>query len=134
MMMMKVAHIRMLQIIFSLLFFSQIYVNYNSNITLNIGMWNMRGLTLSKPYLKWLMNQCQIVAISEYKLFDYALKNLKTINKDYEVLSCSRPFSRHLNNRNEFHMYGSGGIALFLRKDVGINIIPHLWEMTEYVY
>ena len=69
----------------------------NSSLNLTIGVWNMRGLTASKPYIQCLMNQCQIIAVSEHKLFDFELPKLKEINTMYDVYACS---SKHLKHGN----------------------------------
>ncbi len=62
---------------------------------LRIAAWNMRGTSVSMPYLNNLMERFDIVAKSEHKLYNCQLSQLDHINQS--LISHAKS-SNHLND------------------------------------
>jgi exonuclease III len=51
---------------------------------LTVSAWNMRSLRCAAPYLNELMSFSDVVAMSEHRLYEAELYQLRQVNKHYE--------------------------------------------------
>ena len=80
---------------------------------LRISCWNSRGLTAAIPYLREIMNNSDIVCISEHWLHNNCLNALDNISNDFYSLGRS---SNSSTEESYGKKRGTGGVAIFWRK------------------
>ena len=96
-------------------------------MAINITCWNSRGLTASKSYLNELMQDSDIVCLSEHCLYNSQLYRLGEINQDFAYSAKS---SSDLNDAMCNSKPGHCGVAILWRKQFAniikcINDIDH---------
>lgn len=87
--------------------------NHTNSSELRIAAWNMRGLGTAGPYLMQLLDQSDIVAVSEHCLYTNELYRLRDIHVDFDVYANS---SSDLDGSNHSRIPGHCGVAVFWRK------------------
>ena len=80
---------------------------------LQITGFNVHGLSSTKDYMKVLMNECDIIGISEHFLYEHELYKLQEIDPSFECVSKS---SKNLTAASYGHHIGHGGIAILWKK------------------
>ncbi len=93
----------------------------NKRRELRITGWNSRGFWVAKPYMLHLMQNADIVAISEHKLYPHELQHLNTLNSDYVAWGRS---SADLELKNYGKVPGHCGVALLWRKSLSSCVQP----------
>ena len=81
---------------------------------LRVGCWNCRGNRASVPYLRELLAEHDVLAISEHWLHSNKLKTLSEITSTHSVHARS---SRHSADKFYGSRRGQGGVAIFWRTD-----------------
>ena len=83
---------------------------------LSITCWNMRGLSTALPYLHKLLENNDIVALSEHWLHSNRVNILGDISNDFGVIARASKYS----DASEYgYKRGQGGVALMWRKSLG---------------
>ncbi|CAH1795212.1 unnamed protein product, partial [Owenia fusiformis] len=109
-------------ILFSALFNKQtIAFNNQGNSELRLAQWNCRGFNVSTLYIKHLLSHCDILALSEHKLYPCNRFKLDSVHSDFRCYSTS---SKNLNDFNCGKIWGNGGVAIFWRDSLSNYVIP----------
>ena len=78
--------------------------------------WNMRGFDIALPYLRKLIDNFQIVCVSEHWLYKNQYCRFENISDDIEFIC-------HSSNRSPADMYGcgrgQGGVGILWNKNLG---------------
>ena len=82
---------------------------------LRITSWNSRGITAAIPYLRCLLEDTDILSLSEHWLYNNTLYKLKEVCNDF---LCYGRASRTASEENYGVRRGSGGVAIFWRKSI----------------
>ena len=95
---------------------SYMTIAHNSQMTLRTTAWNMNCMYNSAgPYLHDLLNQTDILVVSEHGLFPCELYKLDTLHTDFLVSAKS---SKQLTDAEFGHKRGSGGVAIMWHKNM----------------
>ena len=84
-------------------------------VDIAIACWNTRGFLTSVPYLKQLLQNNDIIAISEHWLHANRLQDLNGISNEFNCISRA---SKHSGAEVYGIRRGQGGVALFWRKSL----------------
>ena len=87
---------------------------------ITITAWNVRTLNGARPYINKLMENADVLIISEHRLYESQLYQLDTINSEFIASGKS---SRSIDNRTSDTKLGQGGIATFWRKTIAHRVI-----------
>ena len=89
-----------------------------------ITCWNARGYLLSIPYMRQLLTECDILAISEHWVYENRLACLSDITNTH---TCFGGSSRLASAEDYGNGRGQGGIALFWDKRInGISVVSDI--------
>ena len=89
---------------------SYVTIAHKSQMTLRTTTWNMNCMYNSAgTYLHDLLNQTNILVVSEHGLFPCELYKLDTLHTDFLVSANS---SKQLTDAEFDHKRGSGGVAI----------------------
>ena len=83
---------------------------------LRIACWNARGYLSAIPYIRELLKEVDVLAVSEHWLHANRLRILDGISSTH---NCHAHASRPAAAENYGCKRGQGGVALFWRKDMG---------------
>ena len=91
---------------------------------LKIIAWNSRGLSASVPYIRSLLDRCDLLCISEHWLFENSLNRLGDISVDHIYVANA---STSANAENYGLKRGQGGVAILWHKSItGITPIDNI--------
>ena len=110
------------------IFIGCVTMSHNSSIEQTSGLrvktWNVRGYLSSIPYIRQLLNDCDILCISEHWLHDNRHYILNDISTTHHVHARS---SRAACAGNFGAGRGQGGVAIFWRKELsGISVVSDI--------
>ena len=97
-------------------------VDSNSNI--RVTCWNARGYLASIPYIRHLLGECEVLAISEHWVFENRLGCLSDISDTHTCFARSSKLSSAEDYGNG---RGQGGIAIFWDNTLkGVSIVSDI--------
>ena len=82
---------------------------------LRIACWNSRGFSAATPYLRELLANHDILAVSEHWLHANRLNKLSEVDDNFNVIGRS---CRHARAEDYGSRRGQGGVCIFWRKDL----------------
>lgn len=90
----------------------------DSNIV--IGAWNARGLNDAQHYIHHLLKKCDILVLSEHKLYQCQINRLQKIHHDFEAYGKSSKWlkDKNVSQRPTCH----GGIGILWNKSLSPSI------------
>lgn len=98
-----------------------IMTNTSQHYSLRITAWNSRGFTVAKPYLSDLLDQTDILALSEHKLYEHELSRLDGVSTDFISFGKS---NNGLKISNYGRVPGHCGVAVLWRKSISSYVKP----------
>ena len=91
---------------------------------IRIAAWNCRGFKSAVPYLRHLLDNNEIIAISEHWLHQNRLSCLAEVSKEFNFCARSSNYSKADNYGVK---RGQGGVALFWKKQLcGVSAISDI--------
>ncbi len=87
--------------------------------TLNICAWNVRSLSLAKPYIQKLCQRNEIMFIAEHRLYSKELYKLYDLGVDYDVYAKS---SKDLKDINQSSKPGHCGVAMMWSRSLSHRV------------
>ena len=91
---------------------------------LSMACWNSRGMVAALPYLNKILEDNDIVALSEHWLHSNRLNVLTELTQDFNVIGRA---SKQAEAGDYGYKQGQGGVALFWRKSLcGVSPITSL--------
>ena len=91
------------------LFFWKVHTDMSSTPSLKLTCWNGRGYLSAVPYMRQLLNGCDILAVSEHWLHSNRLGVLENISDKHNVFARASKASEAANYGSRRGQGGGGG-------------------------
>lgn len=103
-----------------LLWSSDIMLSDDTN-AVRLAAWNCRGIKGAGPYMQSLMKRCDVIALSEHKLYEAELGLLNEISSEFQAFGRS---SEDLSGSKYGYVPGHCGVALLWRNSIASQVKP----------
>ena len=91
---------------------------------IRVSCWNARGYLASIPYIRELLSECDILALSEHWVYENQLYKLNDISDSHHCFARS---SKMASAEDYGKGRGQGGVALFWKKSLtGVSIVSDI--------